>query len=81
MSKHLVIEIQTFDTGAVTTQTWAYDTQLSAEVKYHTILASAAGSALPEHAAVLMTSDGYGLESKCYKHEVAPEPEPEPETA
>ena len=75
MSKHLVTEIQTFDTGAVTTQTWAYDTQLSAEVKYHTILASAAGSALPEHAAVLMTSDGYVLEAKCYKHEAEPETE------
>jgi len=63
----------------VTTQTWAYDTQLSAEVKYHTILASAAGSALPEHAAVLMTSDGYVLEAKCYKHE--PETETEGEGA
>ena len=77
MSKHLVIEIQTFPDGAMSTPTYAYDSQLSAEAKYHSILASAAVSSLPEHAAVLMTSDGYVLEAKCYKHEVEPEPETE----
>jgi len=75
MAKHLVIEIQTFPDGAMSTPTYAYDSQLSAEAKYHSILASAATSALPEHAAVLMTSDGYVLEAKCYKHEAEPETE------
>lgn len=79
--KYLVIEIQTFDTGAISTPTYAYDNRLSAESKYHSILSSAALSALPTHAVVLMTSDGRMIESKAYNHPLPePEPTPEPET-
>lgn len=78
MTKYIVMEIQTFVTGAVSTPTYAYDSQASAESKYHAILSSAAVSKLPKHAAVLMTSEGYVQESRCYEHEI-PEPEPEPE--
>ena len=47
--------------------------------KYHAILSSAAVGTLPIHAAVLLTADGYVLESRCYEHPVEPEPEPEGE--
>ena len=69
MSKYLVVEMQTFPDGTMSTPSYAFDSQLSAEAKYHSILASAATSALPEHTAVLMTSDGFVMESKCYQHE------------
>jgi hypothetical protein len=67
--KWLVTELQTFENGAMSTPSYAYDTQLAAEAKYHSVLSSAAGSKLPTHAAVLMTSEGVVLESKAYFHE------------
>lgn len=70
--KYLVVEIQTFDTGAVSTPTYAYDDRLSAESKYFAILSAAAKSALPVHACVLMTSEGRPLMNQCYTHKVEP---------
>lgn len=66
--KYLVIEIQTNSDGSVGNLVYAYDDRNQAESKYHTVLASAAISALPAHAAVLLTSDGRQLEYKCYHH-------------
>ncbi len=78
--KYLVTEIQTFDTGAIATPSYAYDDRLTAESKYHALLSGAAVSALPLHAVVLMTSDGRVVTSQAYRHEVeTPEPEVEPE--
>lgn len=71
MAKYLVVDIQTWDTGAVQTPTYAYDTQAKAESKYHSILSTAAVGTLPKQAAVLLTDDGYVLESRCYEHETA----------
>lgn len=76
--KYLVMEIQTFENGSMSTPTYAYDTRLSAESKYHAILSAAAVSALPDHAAVMMTSDGRLIANQAYHHEITP-PEPEPE--
>lgn len=73
MAKYLVMEIQTWDTGAVQTPTYAYDTQAKAESKYHAILSSAAVGTLPIHAAVLLTAEGYVLESRFYEHPVEPD--------
>ena len=75
--KYLVVELQTFESGAMTSPAYAYDTQLEAEAKYHAILSSAAVSKLPTHAAVLLQNDGIVLASKCYTHE----PEGETEDA
>lgn len=69
MTKYLVIELQTFPDGAMTSPAYAYDTQASAENKYHTILASAAVSKLPIHTALLINNRGYVMETKCYEHE------------
>ena len=44
------------------------DLQAQAEAKYHAILASAAVSELPAHAAILATNGGAVLESKAYFH-------------
>lgn len=77
--KYLVTEIQTFDTGAIATPTYAFDNRNSAEAKFHNILGAAAVSALPEHACVMFTSDGRLLRNECYRHVVEPEPTPEPE--
>ena len=77
--KYLVIEIQKFDTGAISTPTYAYDDRNAAEAKYHAILASAAGSALPSHACTMLTEDGRLVRNEVYKHEPVVEEEPTPE--
>ena len=73
--KIIVTEIQKFDNGAMATPSFAYDDMNSAEAKFHTILAAAAVSSLPVHAAIMFTEDGFPLRHECYKHEVAAEPE------
>lgn len=65
---YIVIEIQTFDTGAVTTSAWRYEDDLSAEAKYHSVLAAAAQSALPRHAATMLAGDGSYVQHRCYEH-------------
>ena len=79
MAKYLVTEIQTWDTGAVQTPTWAYDDENSAMAKYHSVLAAAAVSKLPVHACTLYTAEGFPMRNECYKHEPQPAPEPTPE--
>ncbi len=69
MEKYIVIEMQTFAEGNMSTPCYAYDSQASAEAKYHSILAGAAVSELPVHAAVLANNAGVILESKCYYHQ------------
>lgn len=66
--KYLVIEIQTFEGGTISTLTYAYDDRLSAESKYHAILSTAAASALPLHACTMMTSDGREIMHQSYTH-------------
>ena len=67
--KYIVIEIQTNADGTVGNLVSSHDTANAAESAYHTVLASAAVSALPQHAAVLLGSDGTLFASQCYKHE------------
>lgn len=64
----IVIEIQTSANGAVSTLTWQYDSLNSAEAKYHSVLAAAAVSSLPCHAAVVMTNAGTVVKSEFYRH-------------
>ncbi len=71
--KYIVSEIQTWDTGAVTTADYAYDSQDVAESKYHKILSAAAVSTLPKYSAILMTDQAFPLEHKCYVHETTTE--------
>ena len=74
--KYLVTEIQRTEV-AVSNPTYAYDDRNNAEAKYHALLAGAAVSKVPVHSVMLFTDEGFCLESKCYKHEIEPEPVPE----
>ena len=65
---YIVLEIQTNST--VGTLVSSYENREQAESAYHTILASAALSSLPCHAAVLLTERGGILASAYYEHEV-----------
>ena len=65
----IVIELQTNNDGTVSNLVYAYTDRNEAEQKYHLILSSAAVSALPAHAAVLLTGDGRMIASQCYRHE------------
>ena len=63
---YIVIEIQTNSDGTVGNLVNAYADRMQAEQQYHTVLASAAVSALPVHAAVLLTNDGRLIASQAY---------------
>ena len=65
---YIVIEIQTNSDGTVGNLVNAYADRMQAEQQYHTVLASAAVSALPVHAAVLLTNDGRLIASQAYHH-------------
>ena len=77
--KYIVTEIQMFDSGAITTPSYAYDDRNAAESKYHAILSAAAPSSLPVHSAIMFTQDGEPLAHKAYKHMVTPAEEELPE--
>ena len=80
--KYIVIELQTYDSGTVGIINSSYDDISQAESKYHTVLATAAVSPRPVHAAMLVTNEGDVLYHRAYfyqKPEPKPEPEPEPE--
>ena len=78
--KIIVTEIQKFESGAMSTPSYAFDSQQAAEAKYHSILASAANSALPVHACIMFSEEGFPLRHECYKHEAETETETETET-
>ena len=67
--KYIVVEIQTSADGTVGNLVSSYDSRNAAESAYHGILAAAAVSALPMHAAVLLTSEGSLIENRYYEHE------------
>ena len=69
--KYIVIEIQTNADGTVGNLVTAHDTRNAAESAYHSVLAAAAVSSLPHHAAVLLTSTGSLLDTRCYEHKEA----------
>lgn len=65
---YIVIELQTNTDGTVGNLVYAYTDRYQAEQKYHLVLAAAAVSALPVHAAVLLTGDGRLVASMAYRH-------------
>ena len=68
---YIVIELQTVNESTVANIVNAYTEQKVAEQKYHTILAAAAVSSLPCHAAVMLDEKGRMIKSEFYTHEVA----------
>lgn len=74
MKQYYVIEIQQYASGEYGHLVhFAYDedpdkARLKGESKYHEVLAAAAVSELPSHAAILMTAEGFPIYHQCYKH-------------
>ena len=65
----IVLEIQTAADGSVTVlEPIIRPTRAEAESVYHSVLSYAALSAVPMHAAVLLTGEGVTLERKAYTH-------------
>lgn len=65
---YLVIELQTNPDGSVGNLVYKYDALNEAESKFHAILAAAAVSSLPVHAAVMLTNTGVMVKSEYYRH-------------
>jgi hypothetical protein len=81
-----IMEIQQYADGSYgDIKHFVYDedadkARLKGESKFYEVLAAAAVSNLPSHAAIMFSSDGFPIMHQCYKHEVTPEPTPEPES-
>lgn len=76
---YIVLEIQKNTEGQVGVIPLAYATMREAEGRFHQVLAVAAESQLPVHAAVILTEDGGHLRSECYQRAAVPEEPDEPE--
>ena len=66
---YVVLEIQTMPDGHVAVIATQHATEAEAAAKYHTILAAAALSQLPAHAATILTNEAYQNAQECYHHE------------
>lgn len=71
----IIMEVQVFADGGMSTPCYAYDNKNSAEQKYHAVLSAAAVSKLPVHTCYMLTDDGSVIRRECYKHEVESTPE------
>lgn len=65
-TKFIVIEMQN---GAIGGNNWSYDNRADAEVKYYQVLAEVVKSPVEVHTVMLVTGEGFVLDSKCYRHE------------
>lgn len=86
MVQFYIMEIQQYSNGEYGHIVhFAYDenpttARNKAESKYHEVLAAAAVSNLPSHAALMFDTEGNPLMRQCYVHEPDPEPVVEEET-
>ena len=64
---YIVIEIQTSG-DSVATIVNKYADRAEAEARFHAVLAAAAVSAVPVHAAVMLTNAGTTVRSEYYRH-------------
>ncbi len=75
MTQFYIVEIQKYDNGDYGHLVhFAYDAdadkaRLKAEAKFYEVLSAAAVSELPEHSAILFSSEGFPIMHQCYKHE------------
>lgn len=86
MYQFYIVEIQKYANGEYGHLVhYAFDqdpdkARLKGESKYYEVLSAAAVSELPEHSAIMFSTEGFPIMHQCYKHEIAPvEPEIEPE--
>lgn len=79
MTQFYIIEIQKYANGEFGHLVHiAYDAnpreaRLKGEAKYHEVLAAAAISELPTHAAIMVSSEGTPIMHECYYHTEAAE--------
>ena len=66
MPKYIVIEMQN---GYVEGRAWPYDTREDAEVKEYQVLSEVVKSPVAVHTVMLITDEGFVLDTKCYKHD------------
>lgn len=71
---YIVIEMQN---GVIGSNAWNYSTRADAEVKLYQVLSEVVKSPIEVHTVMLVTDEGFVLDTKCYKHEPVPESEPE----
>jgi len=69
MAKYIVVEMQN---GIVGSNAWTYDTRADAEVKEYQVLSEVVKSPIAVHTVMLMTDEGFVLDTKCYKHDAQP---------
>lgn len=74
MAKYIVVEMQN---GIVGSNAWTYDTRADAEVKEYQVLSEVVKSPVATHTVMLMTDEGFVLDTKCYKHDAQTAPETE----
>lgn len=65
MTKYVVIEMQN---GIVGTNAWTYDTREDAEVKFFQVLSEVVKSPIETHSVLLVTDEGFIIDTRCYKH-------------
>lgn len=65
---YIVIELQASTDGTVGSLVYAFDNLDEAQSRYHAILAAAAVSVLPCHAAIILRNDGMPIEYRSFKH-------------
>lgn len=66
---YTVIETQTNDQGHTTVvPAVTYNTLNEARAKFHTILAAAAVSSVPRHAAIILDDQCITMARECYEH-------------
>lgn len=65
-TKYVVIEMQN---GNINDNKWTYESRDDAEVKMYQVLAEVVKSPIAVHTVMLVTDEGFVLDSKCYKHE------------
>ena len=67
--KYIVMEMQTWADGSMSTPCYAFDDRNSADAKYYTIMASAAKSSLPMHGVAMLDNTGVCYMSGSYAHD------------
>ena len=66
---YIVIELQTTGDSVAIVTPVTYSDPKEAESKYHAVLSAAAVSSVEKHACVILTEEGFLVDSKCYVHE------------
>lgn len=67
-TKFIVIEMQN---GSIGGNNWSYDNRADAEVKYYQVLAEVVKSPVEVHTVMLVTDEGFPIDTKFYHHDVS----------